>query len=244
MRMNESRFVTLTLLGGFSCPGTADMLPLAAQRLLAFLALREGGVHRAAAAERLWPDSSPARAAANLRSALWLVRSRTAVLIDCAGPCLQISPTTRVDQFDVLARANQITALPSSQDDMDVSALVENLRKELLPGWFDDWLLLEQERWDQVRLHTLELLARQLLSAKRYLPALETALTAIAIEPVRETSHRTVIEVHVAEGNAACALKHFQRYRAMLQREVGVAPSPRMISLVRELTPTRAGTIH
>jgi DNA-binding SARP family transcriptional activator len=67
---------------------------------------------------------------------------------------------------------------------------------------------------------------------------LDTALTAIAIEPVRETSHRTVIEVHVAEGNAGCALKHFQQYRAMLHREVGVAPSPRMTSLVRELIST------
>ena len=236
--MNESRLATLTLLGGFSCSGSG-ILPLSAQRLLAFLSLREGGLHRVAAAERLWPDSSPAKAAANLRSALWRVRSiRTPVLIDVVGPRLQISPTTRVDLLDVSARASLIAAQPSSVDDMDVSMLRENLCKELLPGWSDDWLLMEQERWDQVRLHTLELVAQQLLSAKHYLSALETALAAIAIEPVRETSHRTVIEVHVAEGNAGCALKHFQRYRAMLHREVGVAPSPRMTSLVRELIPT------
>jgi DNA-binding SARP family transcriptional activator len=234
--MNENRFATLTLLGGFSCCGsrTAEMLPLAAQRLLAFLALSEGGMHRAAAAERLWPDSSPTRAAANLRSGLWRVRRiGTPGLIDCAGPRLQIAPTTCVDLLDVLAQVSRITAAPSPPDGIDL--IVENLHKELLPGWFDDWLLLERERWDQVRLHTLELLAQQLLSARRYLPALETALTAIAIEPVRETSHRIVIEVHIAEGNVGCALKHFQHYRAMLHREIGVAPSPRMTSLVREL---------
>jgi DNA-binding SARP family transcriptional activator len=122
--------------------------------------------------------------------------------------------------------------------DLALDSFIDDLRKELLPGWSDDWLLLERERWDAVRLHTLELLAQQLLAAKRYLPALETALTAIAIEPVRESSHRTVIEVHIAEGNAGCALKHFHQYRAMLHREVGVVPSAQMTSLVHNLIPT------
>jgi hypothetical protein len=51
--------VRLALLGGFEIDanGTAKIrLPLGAQRLLAILALGEG-MHRATAAERLWPDS-------------------------------------------------------------------------------------------------------------------------------------------------------------------------------------------
>jgi DNA-binding SARP family transcriptional activator len=234
-----SQTANLVLLGGFSCclSKATSPVPLAAQRLLAYLALSDDGAHRTAAAERLWPDSSPARAAANLRSALWRVRRAGApVAIQCSGPRLRLAASTSVDLRQVLTQASQIATRPMI--DLALDSFIDDLRKELLPGWSDDWLLLERERWDAVRLHTLELLAQQLLAAKRYLPALETALTAIAIEPVRESSHRTVIEVHIAEGNAGCALKHFHQYRAMLHREVGVVPSAQMTSLVHNLIPT------
>lgn len=106
------------------------------------------------------------------------------------------------------------------------------LSHALLPDWPDEWLLLDRERWDQVRLHSLETLAQHLMSEKRYLPALEAAFAAVAIEPVRESAHRTVVEIYLAEGNSACALKHYQRYRGLLQRELGVTPSRQMTRLI------------
>jgi DNA-binding SARP family transcriptional activator len=100
-----------------------------------------------------------------------------------------------------------------------------------LPEWTEDWLVLERERWDQVRLYALEGVAEQLRARGQYLGAMKTALAAIAVEPFRETSHCIVIEVHLAEGNTASALMHYQRYRSLLHRELGVAPSPRMAQL-------------
>jgi DNA-binding SARP family transcriptional activator len=64
------------------------------------------------------------------------------------------------------------------------------------------------------------------------------ALAAIAIDPIRETAHRIVVEVHIAEGNVASAIKRYQGYRDLLQREVRVAPSPRMTQLIQDLIPT------
>jgi DNA-binding SARP family transcriptional activator len=115
--------------------------------------------------------------------------------------------------------------------------MIDGLGLELLPDWSDDWLLLDRERWNQIRLHGLETLAGQLLLSRNYLSALEVALAAVAIEPIRESAHRAVIEIHIAEGNLGSALKHYQRYRAMLQREIGASPSHRMDSLVRRLLP-------
>ena len=96
-------------------------------------------------------------------------------------------------------------------------------------------MLFERERWHQFRLHALENLAAQLQAEERYLDALQTALAAIAIEPIRETAHRIVIGIHLAEGNTASALKHYQHYRGLLQRELGVVPSVRMDQLVHPL---------
>ncbi|MFC5994079.1 BTAD domain-containing putative transcriptional regulator [Pseudonocardia hispaniensis] len=229
--------VHVTLLGGFESAhlGTGIALPLGAQRLVAFLALQDGGLHRSAVAERLWPDSSPRRAPANLRSALWRGRQMAGVpVIECVGPRLRLSPMVRVDLQDMLARARQVLAGPGDAG-ADCGELVQALRRELLPAWTDDWLMLERERWDQTRLHALEVLAQRLQSAGRHLAALEAAFAAVAIEPIRETAHRIVVEVHLAEGNVGSALKHYQRYRSLLARELGVAPSPRMTELASGL---------
>jgi DNA-binding SARP family transcriptional activator len=229
--------VQIGMLGGFdfSSDGTPIALPLGAQRLLAFLALH-GDAHRAAAAERLWPDSVPARAAANLRSALWRGRRAGSVtVIDSIGPRLRLSPQCHVDLVDCQRRAAQIADSLNRSAVDDVADMIDGLSRELLPGWSEDWVTLARERWNHVRLHTLERLARKLLDAERYLPALETAMAAISIEPIRETAHRAVIEIHTAEGNVASALRHYHRYRVLLHRELGVAPSPRMAELAQSL---------
>jgi DNA-binding SARP family transcriptional activator len=233
--------VYIYLLGGFDSTycGTRITLPLGAQRLLSFLALWDRGVHRTIAAERLWPDSSVSRAAANLRSALWRGRRiGETTVIECVGPRLRLSPSVCVDLHIHQRHAQQILEGSFISAIPDCEALVDALSRELLPAWAEDWLVLERDRWDQVRLHALEELAQQLCSAELYLGALKTALAAIAIEPIRETAHRIFIEVHLAEGNAASALRHYQRYRALLQRELGVGPSPRMTELASALLPS------
>ncbi|MCI2424238.1 hypothetical protein MOQ72_43285 [Saccharopolyspora sp. K220] len=229
--------VRIVLLGGFEFTylGTGISLPAGAQRLLAFLALHTDGAHRVAAAEHLWPDCGSSRASANLRSALWKVRQVGPVtVIDSVGSRLRLSPAAHVDLHQVWYQAQQIFDVGrSSQECCD--ELINDLTQELLPGWSEDWLVLERDRWDQMRLHALENLAQQLRTAERYLPALNTALAALAIEPLRDTAHRIVIDVHIAEGNLACALKHYRRYRAILHQELGVAPSAQMTQLVRDL---------
>ncbi|MGW2426724.1 bacterial transcriptional activator domain-containing protein [Streptomyces sp. NPDC001709] len=83
-----------------------------------------------------------------------------------------------------------------------------------------------------MRLYALEGLAQRLLSAQRYLPALQAALAAAAIDPIRETAHRIIIEIHLAEGNLASAVRSYHHYEAYLQRELGVSPSPQMTDLL------------
>jgi two-component SAPR family response regulator len=61
---------------------------------------------------------------------------------------------------------------------------------DLLPGWYDDWAMLERERVRQLQLHLFETAADELLRAGRHAVALELAIGALHMEPARQSAHR------------------------------------------------------
>lgn len=99
---------------------------------------------------------------------------------------------------------------------------------ELLTGWYDEWTLVERERVRQVCLHALESIAMRRLDVQRFSHALEAALAAVALEPLRESAHRVVIQIHLAEGNHYEAVRHYKQFSALLEEELGLRPSPTM----------------
>jgi DNA-binding SARP family transcriptional activator len=228
----------LFVLGGFELQFDGEPLRLAApaQRLLAYLAIgqRHRPVRRTAVAERLWADTPPARAASNLRSVLWRLprpRGRQLVLSDAAA--VRLSPDTEVDLWQAESRVDLLCGAlsPSGSSLTDLAGLDE----DLLPDWHDEWLLIERESHRQKRLHALERASAHLRERGEFNASLSAALAAVHCEPLRESAHRRVIEVHLAEGNHADALRQFESYRLMVARELGLPPSPVIRDLVAPL---------
>ncbi len=83
---------------------------------------------------------------------------------------------------------------------------------DLLPGWYDDWVLLERERLRQRVLHALEALSRHLVAAGRIAEAVEAAMTAVGVEPLRESAQRAPVTAHLAEGNRVEARRCLTTY--------------------------------
>lgn len=104
---------------------------------------------------------------------------------------------------------------------------------DLLPGWYDDWALVERERIRQRLLHALEALSRQLVRVRRCAEAVEAAMMAVSAEPLRESAQRALIEAHMAEGNWVEARRSFEAYRDVLDRELGTEPDPELAAMVR-----------
>jgi DNA-binding SARP family transcriptional activator len=235
-----SQSLQLRLMGGFElrCFGEAVPLPLGAQRVLAFLGLHEIPLMRAFVGEALWPESGRHRASANLRSALWRIGQTGRHLLEVSSGQLSLVSAVKVDVQEARALAHRL--LDRSVDcvagDLGLSAMAA-LSPELLPDWFDEWLPLERERWNQLRLHALEALAERFLDVHKYSQAVEAALAAVWVEPLRESAHRLLIRVHAAEGNWSEALSQYQRYRRLVHRELHVLPTDQMESLIRVLTP-------
>jgi DNA-binding SARP family transcriptional activator len=232
--------IQLKLMGGFElrCLGEVVPLPLGAQRVLAFLGLHEIPLMRAYVGEVLWPESGRDRASANLRSSLWRIRQTGHYLLEASSSQLNLVSAAKVDVHEDRALARRLLdrSVDCASSDLGPSAMAA-LSRELLPDWFDEWLLLERERWNQLRLHALEALAERLLAVHKYSQAVEAALAAVWVEPLRESAHRLLIRVHAAEGNWSEALSQYQRYRRLLHRELRVLPTDQMESLIRVLTP-------
>lgn len=217
----------LELLGGFRLEiGRRSVyLPPSAQRVLAYLALHKEGVPRQQTAELLWPDLPRARAAASLRSALWRIsrRSDQHPVVDLAAPRLSLCGQVDVDLPDASRYAAALAH--GSRSDPPGEVIPPMLCEDLLPHWCDDWVTDAREHFHQLRLHALESISRHHRHHGRLCMALMYAMTAAEAEPLRESAHREITAVHLAEGNATEALRHFTSYRHRLRRELGLAPS-------------------
>ncbi len=237
----DASTIEVSLLGGFELrrEGLVVPLPLTAQRLLAFLALQGRRSRlRVYVAGTLWPFTTDAKAAANLRSTLWRVRQPGLRVVDVFGQQISLNPGVSVDIHHHLAVARAV--LDCSETSLCEAALCPDFEcasvaDGLLPGWYDDWVLVERERLRQVFVHALETLCQLRSSVGLHAQAVEAGLAAIAIEPLRESAQRAVVEAHLAEGNISEAVRQYRAYAELLASTLGVRPSPRMQALLGNL---------
>jgi DNA-binding SARP family transcriptional activator len=231
----------VVLLDGFGLhhcrarPGaTVVDLPRGVQRLVAYLGLSHRPP-RTAVAGQLWPDASEAHAHSSLRSAVWRLQKAVPGMVDLSCGALALARGVRVDVRELTQWAHGVL---NPRADVDgVMPLDVGQEGELLPGWYDDWVLLERERLRQLRMHTLEALADKLGRAGRYAEAVQAAHAAVRAEPLRETAHRVLVRIHLAEGNVADAVRTYESFRKVLLDEMGVAPTAQMNALVSGFRP-------
>jgi DNA-binding SARP family transcriptional activator len=219
------------LLGGFQLRvgGKVVHLPLGAQHLIALLALHGTLVRRPLVAGTLWPEKGDGRACANLRSSLWRVGQVSPHLVICYDGVLGLSPSVSVDVGEMEAQARRLLGETACDDaDLDIAPL----RYDLLPDWYEDWVLLDRERIRQIRIHALEALCARLATLERFSEAIDAGLEAVAAEPLRESAHLTLMQAHQAEGNWCEVLRAYDHLRRVLLSELAVEPSPRVEGFV------------
>lgn len=210
------------------------------QRVLAFLALHGGRALRRQAAGLLWPEVEEERAAGNLRSALWRLRASGAGVVESDKSAVWLRPGAGTDVASVHDWAARLTGGQPVPGDLH-TLWWHPEAVDLLPGWYDEWIVFERERLRQQVLHALECLAELLVEQGRYADGIEAALLAVEIEPLRESAQRRLVEAHLAEGNVGEAHRVLRTYGDLLQRELGIRPSPALVALVPGRQTAREG---
>lgn len=218
----------LSLIDGFELrrEGAVMEIPRGCQRLIAFLALSERPVLRSFVSAVLWADSDIEHANASLRSTLWRVPCKDLPEIVAATRThVSLGASVIVDYREMVTWARTVLAGSTQPRAAWTFGEICAIAGEVLPDWYDEWVLLARERFRQLRLHALESLCEQLASAGRFGEALLAGLGAVAIEPLRESAHRQVIAVHLQEANHVEALRQYRSYERLLHEELSLEPS-------------------
>ncbi|MDO9454527.1 BTAD domain-containing putative transcriptional regulator [Nocardioides sp.] len=242
--MTES--LHLTLLGGWDLTG-ADRAPMPVsqqtQRLVALVALSRRP-SREYVAGTLWPEESEHHAHSSLRTLLFRLRRRDELggLLSITESSIALAREVTVDVDQVAACASALVAGRTCASTPDPMSLLT--QGDLLPGWYDDWVHPQRERLRQLRLHALEAVAEGCRDQGRPAEALDAALAAVHIEPLRESSNRVVVGVHLQEGNVVEALRHYHYFERLLHDELRIPPTTLMTDLVRPFLATGGRRSH
>lgn len=232
----------IRLLGQFSV--ALDGCPLAirsrpAQLLLDYLLLNAGAPQpRETLADVLWPDSSPDNARANLRHALWQLRAA----IDTTGDpaAAYIVHTTRAIAFDGHNDCTlDVETLQRERPAWTTAALMEAAAAyggELLPGFYESWIVVERERLAVVFDRRMGRLLERLIVEKRWDDTLAWAERWIELDEAPEPAYRALMQASAALGDFGRVMVAYRRCREALQTELGVEPSPETRRLVESLT--------
>jgi DNA-binding SARP family transcriptional activator len=208
-------------------------LPPSTWRLVAYLALAGHPVTRRHTAHVLWLDKPERRAEANLRSALYRLNRTGLHIVQSDGQLLALTDRVAVDVSSVKEIAGRFWNGQTGCDilELDVDSLLD---VELLPDWYDDFVEVERERLRQLVLHVLEAVATERGRRGDTGRALDLTWRAIAAAPWRESAHRLLISLHIAEANIAEAVRHYRYLERLLAEELGVQPSEATTALVTD----------
>jgi DNA-binding SARP family transcriptional activator/tetratricopeptide (TPR) repeat protein len=233
----------LTLLGDFQAclgPIPVRLRTRKTQALLAYLALAPGQSHsRDKLATLLWGDRSQAQARSRFRETLFtLRRSLTAADPSClvvTGDTVALDPSS-VDVDVLLFEQLCRTGEPSAR-----ARAVELYRGDFLEGLgfrgtlFEEWLMVQRERLREVALESLAALLAHQRDAGATEDALQTALRLVALDPLQEVVHRSVMRLYADLGRRGSALKQYQICIGTLERELGVEPEEETRRLYGEI---------
>ena len=224
------------------------------QTLLAYLVLhRTTPLSRRRLAFLFWPDSNEMQAHANLRQLLHHIRHGWPGI----DPYLQLESRTlqwRPEQPFTLDLAEferwleEAAAAERTGDRVAMRSALEQAvdlyRGDLLFSCYDDWVLLERERWRERFITTLDRLIVLLEELRDYPAAIVCAQRLLRHDPLHEVTYRRLMTLYAANGERASALRTYHSCVTALQRELEVEPqtaTQELYARLLELTGQPAG---
>lgn len=214
--------------------------------LLAYLAYYPNRIYaRDELADLLWPDDTLEAARASLRTALNSLRRQL------EPPDISAQSVLLADRYNVWLNGDSvitdvsdfINALfeargaenPESCTRL-LSQAVDVYSGELLPGFYENWILSERDRLTQLQLGALNQLVSIHESADRANLALGYAQRAVTLDPTAEMAHVSVMRLLHAAGRSAEAVRHYGGVERIFREQLNIDPPEGCQLLIESLS--------
>ncbi|HMQ32795.1 MAG TPA: BTAD domain-containing putative transcriptional regulator [Chloroflexaceae bacterium] len=229
--------------------GASLRLPAKVAELLCLLLLRRGQPQtREALATTLWGEASPDQGKKYLRQTLWQLQ-QTLEVDQRATPLLRLERewVAVADEADLEVDAYQLddacvglAGLAAAFDPDRADEAAALYCGDLLEGWYQEWCLVERERYQALYIALLERLLEHCVAQGHFAAGVSYGLQLLRLEPTRERSHQQLMRLYALSGDRGAALGQLERCRATLAREFGVGPGEATTALAARI---RAGEL-
>jgi len=223
--------------------------------LLAYLAVTQQYHSRDALAALFWPEYDQTRARAVLRRTLSsLAKARAEGWLDVGRQSIGLNRNkvwVDVDYFTNLLAECRNHGHPEAEEcTACLSPLTEAAslyRGDFLAGFnvrdsvnFEDWQFLEAENLHRRLAGALQKLARLHGALGEFDPAIEYARRWLALDPLHEPAHRSLMELYAWAGQRAAAVRQYRECVRILEQELGVSPLEETTQLYQEIKENQA----
>ncbi|MFK8048471.1 MAG: BTAD domain-containing putative transcriptional regulator [Halioglobus sp.] len=232
--------VEIRVLGDFGLVVEGEPVSVPAQKtkaLLAWLACHPGQAQpRDRLAGLLWADRSASNAKASLRQSIAGLRKLLPEgSLSSKGEYLSLDPHYVICDIAKFRAWRKCESLPSLRETLACYL------GDLLDGFnprsnvFEDWLLLERETLRQDALTGFSQLLDMELRQDNSTLAIAAAGTLLALDPLQETVHRSLMQLYANAGQLGSARRQFNLCCEVMRRELDAPPSPETLALFDSL---------
>lgn len=224
-------------------------VPAKVQELLFYLLLHRTQPHsRESLACELWAEAPVMQAKKYLRQCLWQLQQAFDQPTDSRAPMLRLDhewvsihadaalwvDVHRFDEACVLVRDVPGHAFDERQI-QTAQAAAELYQGDLLSGWYQDWCLIERERFQSMHFALLDKLMDFCAAHRQFDQGIAYGMCILRSEYTRETTHRRLMRLYASAGDRSAALRQFEHCAAALKKEFAIQPTERTIALFEQI---------
>ena len=236
--------------------------------LLIYLVVEGGSQPRDKLLALLWPDSAPKRGRGVLRTTLAYLRraldasptlnSAAWLMVEADTLAFDFKADYDLDLHQVEIALAATPVLPTlsvgtqagSTTRSGQPALLEQVatlyRGDFLAGFslsdapvFDEWASVQREIWHRQMSAVFDRLAQWQADERQFEAGIATAARWVAHDPLDETAHRRLMQLHALKGDRTAALQAYAACQTTLRVELGIQPSAETSILAERIRNTK-----
>jgi DNA-binding SARP family transcriptional activator len=219
------------------------------QELLCYLLIHRDRYHfRERLAELLWENSSSSQSKQYLRRVLWQIQSALEAELGSATGLIRVDADwLQIDaemgywcdatQFEAvfrLARNVKGRELTAAQA-QSLEQAIDLYHGDLLESWYQDWCIMERERFQNMYLMILDKLMSYCEASRQFERGIHFGVRVLRCDVARERTYRHLIRMSYHAGDRTGALRWYGRCATVLEDEFGVKPGKLTTALYEQI---------